>query len=443
MRKNLILSLIAFLTLSVGLVSNQTKKVEEVKAAEQLPEVQEGYRRIFWHTLSITDSEKYGIHYYGGKSESAWPGKLATQIDGSLYYCDIDATSTGVNFTRLNATGKEFHNKSNNVKLNQSNVYYSGDYFDYWENGVNKPRFNVYEAPSLIGSFASWKPGEVIPFTYNEKIKALAVDVTFTTDVTFKTFMPTASAYFGFPITSGSKVSIFTTMNGAHNQDGSISTGSYTIALGNFSKEYYIIESQESIMKKDIAELEKIGYEYTLESYNNAKAALKELSTTYSEFGQKLDYVEETLVKVEQGLETLSQSIGLSLKAQQTAAVEDKATFRMIGLVKEVLFAEGSNYDIIGFTINIGKNTLTWKATDEYENYNKVYKGVVADGQTILATELGYDYCFGLELTNVPVGTELVVTSVLSSSTAAVEDLCSLSYRYVVGSGNQPTRLLY
>lgn len=437
MRKNLILSLIAFLTLGVGLISNQTQKVEEVKAAEQLPAVQEGYRRIFWNAIKVGGSPKYGVHYHGGKSTSAWPGKLATQIDGELYYCDIDATSTAVNFTRLAADGKTVYNQSENFTLTNSNLIYSTGYSLI--GGVE-----VADSPTLIGTYGDWAKSFTSPFSYDASIKAMAATYTFESDALLNTVL-SGNIWLGYDFTSGSKLSSLTECKKVGN-DLSISAGTYTIALGNYSNELYIVESPQSIMTKDIAKLNEIGYDYTAATYEEAKPFVKELVSTYKVVGETRDEVEQTLAKVKTGKEKLSKTLGLSVKAQQTKAVGSKATFRVIGLVDEFTFTrDAQNYDVIGFNIAIGEKTISWRAESEYENYNKVYKGVVADGQTILATELGYDYCFGLELTNVPVGTELVVTSVLANSQRTNEDsnYHSLTHRYVVGEGNQPTYLLY
>lgn len=437
MRKNLILSLIAFLTLSVGLVSNQTKKVEEVKAAEQLPDVQEGYRRIFWNTTKVGGSPKYGVHYHGGNSSSAWPGKLATQIDGNLYYCDIDATSTAVNFTRLAADGNEVYNQSDNFTLSDSNLIYSTGY-------SIASKVEVADSPTLIGTYGEWEKSFTAPFTYDAAMKAMSVTYTFKNNSLLNTVL-SGDKWLGYDATSGSKLSSLTECKKVEN-NLSISAGTYTIALGNWSTELYIVETPESIMAKDIAKLNEIGYDYTVATYEEAKPFVKELVTTYESVDKTLEDVEQTLTKVKTGKERLSKTLGLSVKAQQTKAVASKATFRVIGLVDEFTFASDTQkYDVIGFNIAIGEQTISWRAEKEYENYNKVYKGVVADGQTILATELGYDYCFGLELTNVPVGTELVVTSVLADSQRINEEgnYHSLAHRYVVGEGNQPTYLLY
>lgn len=437
MRKNLILSLIAFLTLSVGLISNQTKKVEEVKAAEQLPAVQEGYRRIFWNTIKVGGSPKYGVHYHGGKTTSSWPGKLATQIDGNLYYCDIDATSKAVNFTRLAEDGKTVFNQSDDFTLTNSNLIYSTGY-------SIASKVEVADSPTLIGTYDNWVSSFTAPFTYDDAIKAMSVTYTFKNDSLLNTTLSNGQ-WLGYDATSGSKLSSLTECKKVGN-DLSISAGTYTIALGNYSTELYIVESPQSIMEKDIAKLNEIGYDYTVATYEEAKPFVKELVTTYESVNQTLDEVEQTLAKVKAAKEALSKTLGLSVKAQQTTAVGSKATFRVIGLVDEFTFtSDTQKYDVIGFNIAIGEKTISWRAESEYENYNKVYKGVVADGQTILATELGYDYCFGLELTNVPVGTELVVTSVLANSQRTNEDsnYHSLTHRYVVGEGNQPTYLLY
>lgn len=464
MKKILELMIVSFMAFGIGLVHNQTKAPQKVEASQEITRVyfepsanwMEG--GAIFGAYGFNDSGDYNISF---------PGEIMAKLSDTLYYVGFDNSLaiTKIIFTRLNPYNGAKWNQTGDIELSGYSKVTPcftptpGEWdgmLGEWKSAEIPSPSEILVDYTVVGGFdtIAWdKDDTTRNMVLDPLTRVLSYDLVVTGEsLNFKVLrnhtweVNEINSYYDntdhsrvldgkLDLTSkDGNIKIFT---GTYKVQFDLKTYCFSIVQAASERVAYYSELIDA--KLPIANLEDY---HLVEGYANSLEDILLENDTYDP------------VLVERITETkaaLDKYAGFTFKVQQTEAVNGKSIVRIIGFINASaldLSLEQGPFAHIKLLANYASSDFKHDGEIEHalpENQNIVYKGVVADGQTVYASELEYEYCFGFQLNNVPVNTLLNISLQLYDveDTSTRQEVSTMHRVYQVAETGNSINLLY